>query len=393
MRRFVRSLFSPIVDLWTPYVPRSVYVKRPYQFAFIVHPRSERDMFLKYSFLRYFPRFMLRLVEHYFWPIRVSRITGLKAGTSGLPIGGLVISIPMTAPSMLANRDRARKQIHRAVLLARGRGARIVGLGALTSSLTRGGIDLKDISDIAITTGHAYTGYTVSRTALFLMKKMALPLEHIVVGIVGAAGSIGAISAELLAREGLRHFILIDVIRKVERVHELSKRLLAQYPGISIDVSDEMSELQKCSFVITATNTPEAVVKSEHIRSGTFIIDDAQPADVAEEVFDRKDVVVAAAGAVHTPRISTNFSMGLYDKFDNYCCLAEVLILASELRDTHYVLERPTLAQVDEIAAKGDVLEFRIAEFQNQCGLIGEDQISHVSALLGQRDSSKSVHA
>jgi predicted amino acid dehydrogenase len=165
----------------------------------------------------------------------------------------------------------------------------------------------------------------------------------------------------------------------------LASDLRRDFPSTSIEVTCDFKDLTTAVFVITATNAPGALVEGMHISSGTIIIDDAQPSDVSPELLKRFDVLVVSAGAVHTPNISTNFPMGLAGRYDNYCCLAEVLILASQGRTKNYVINKPTLEMVDEMSEGGKMLGFRVAEYQNTIGLVDENHIENVLKLAAKR--------
>lgn len=350
-----------------------------YKFAFLVHPRDEQDMFIKFPFLKHVPQWVLALIERYIPPVSVSNVTGLK-DASGNNIEGYIISIPMTAARMLKERDRAVKQIRKAVKFARSKGVKMVGLGALTSSITHSGKKLIDIQGISITTGHAYTGYNVTRYIFSIVDKYGIDLSKVTVGIVGAAGSIGGISAKILDRAGVKKLILIDLMRKTHRVEELISELSGE-----VIATNDLEALKDADFVIAATNAPGALIENRHIAPGTIIVDDAQPSDVAQDVFGRDDVVVLEAGAVNTPGIKSNFNIGLHGTETNYCCMAELLLLASVYQDGHYLTGPPTLEYVDEMQELGEQLEFTLAPFQNMHGLISNDRMGKVVELLQKR--------
>jgi hypothetical protein len=61
-----------------------------------------------------------------------------------------------------------------------------------------------------------------------------------------------------------------------------------------------------------------------------------------------------------------------------------VLILAQEQRNEHYVIERPTLALVDEIGEKGKAMGFEIAQFQNSKELIGDVKLTAVGTYIAR---------
>ena len=78
-------------------------------------------------------------------------------------------------------------------------------------------------------------------------------------------------------------------------------------PDIKIKTSSQIISIKVADFIITATNTPEAVITPEDLKSGAVVIDDAQPADVSLEVFDREDVLAIEGGLLYTPDIKNHF--------------------------------------------------------------------------------------
>jgi predicted amino acid dehydrogenase len=345
-------------------------------------------MIRRFPFLEKMPIWLRLSIQRHFWPITVSNITGLVS-TKGDEVHGYLISIPMTAAEMLKDKARARRHIRRATRLARNKGAKIAGLGALTSSLSRGGLDLVDIPGISITTGHAYTGHTVTKTLLARLKEVRVPYESSLctIAIVGAAGSVGSISAEILASKSVKNLLLVDLERKMDAVHSLREKLTSRHPELTVECSQDMTTLKRAVGVITATNAPDALIRSEYITPGTILVDDAQPSDISPELYDRDDIVVLEAGAVYTPGISSNFNMGLADKYDNFCCLAEVLILASRKHTHNFVVNRATLKDVEHIKEGGEALGFTLARPQNELGLVSQDKIAHVGELARARVS------
>ena len=356
-----------------------------YRYGFLVHPRDHKDIYRKYAFLRVLPRWAMLLFEKYMWSVTVSKITGLK-DKEGVSVMGYVISIPMTAETMLEHRELALQKIRQAVKLARGKGVKVVGLGALTSSLTKGGKDLVDIKGVSITTGHTYTGYNVTAYLFDFAQKYHIDLEKITVAIVGAAGSIGSLSAQIIARSGLvRRIILIDIDRKMDSVDKLSTEIKKMHSSIQITATTDMLQLQDAHVIITATNAKGALVMDKMVKKGTVIIDDAQPSDVSDEVFERKDVLVLEAGAVHTPGITTNFNLGLHDRYDNFCCMAELLIYAHKKTQVHGTVGRADVSDINEMQKIGKYLGFSLPQYQNMYTLHDDATIEEVARILKSR--------
>jgi predicted amino acid dehydrogenase len=234
----MKQLMQAVNDLFVRILPGRE--KEAYEFAFIVHPRSRHDVVRKYPFFKYVPDSIANLITKYFWPVRLSLITGLKSSVDGKEICGHLISVLITAQQMVENRDLALKRIVQACVLAKKRGAKIVGLGGLTSSFSRGGLDLVNKVDINITTGHAYTSYNVSQNVFELARYMALSKCKTKIGVVGAAGSVGSTVTKLIAREGFDDFVLIDLERKHHHFSQLVVDIKKLNPNAHILLSHQI---------------------------------------------------------------------------------------------------------------------------------------------------------
>ena len=378
---FLRLGVGMIRDLIVRLLPQRKEV-RGYKYAFIVHPRDISDVARKYSIFRFIPNSLTCLFTRFLWPVVLSEVTGLKSKKTQLPIQGWVITIPLTARQMIENRSLALTRIIQACKLAEKMGVNIVGLGALTSSFSRGGLDLIGKTKVGITTGHAYTAYTVFSNIMAIIERFRIPKERVVTAIVGALGSIGSTTVLLLARAGFRSFILIDLVKRKNLFHDLMKNINKISPNVEIVCGHKIGDIRNADFIVTATNAPETLVHAEDLKTGAIVFDDAQPSDIAEDVFLREDVIVLEAGIVKTPLISNNFHFGLLNREDNFCCLAEVLILASIERYGHYVINRANLELVDEIVQYSNGLNFQVAEFQNNGQAISNDTFNIVGKIL-----------
>src|SRR3989344_5468895 len=169
-----------------------------------------------------------------------------------------------------------------------------------------------------------------------------------------------------LFTKGIKNWILIDLDRKHNRVHELIKEFKIINPSGSFRVTSQLSELKQCRFIITATNAPEALIRSEHLSTGTIILDDAQPSDVdAQVVLEREDVLVISAGIIEAKEINTNFDLDLKHRNDVYSCLAEVMVLAAHHRIREKSFDYASVDEIQEIGKLGKALGFGRAEFQN----------------------------
>ena len=354
------------------------------KFAFLVHPRGFEDFLIKFPWFRFLPESVLYFLTMHMPPVVVSKITGLK-NKDGKKIDGYIIAITMTARQMIEHRERALKKIKQATKLAEKKGVRLMGLGALTASFSRGGLDLAGFSKVGITTGRAYTVKTVTNYVKLVMEVMGFDKEKIVVDVVGAAGSIGSSSAKVLAEYGIRNFILIDLEYKAWKVEEYIKHMKKIRGDLSFKVSHQISDIKDADIIIAATNAPEVLIKPDDLKSGAIIINDAQPSDVDPEVLKREDVLVVEGGVVNTPGIRSNFKLGLHDKEDNFCCMGEVLILAHNNLFKDYALGELNLSLIKNIEMMSENLNFKLTKTQNSNGIIDNKKIERVKEIIRNR--------
>lgn len=381
---------NSLAQLWDDYIHsrksrKAVPLSSTHTFGFLVHSRSVKDFHRKYPITKKLPVSVLEWILFRMWPITVSEVTGLKKQGDSEEVRGYVIGIPMTARQMMEHKEKALKKIQQSVLLARNKGLRLIGLGGLTSSLSKGGMDLLDIvPDISVTTGHAYTAVNVTNNVFKVTELFSLP-KTAPIAIVGASGSIGATSAKILAEEGYMNITLIDLPRKAHFFDELKKEMTTLNPLINIQTSHSIKDIKNSQIVITATNAPEALVNVEDVSPGMILIDDAQPSDIHPDVLKIDDVLVLEAGVVHTKDVYSHFNFNLKNRDDNFCCMAELLILAAFEREGHYVINRATLDKVHEIRAMGEKMNFHIAEFQNYMEKIPAGKIDAMKDVIKKK--------
>ncbi len=357
------------------------------KFAFLVHSRNVEDMFRKYPLLKVFPRSLVNWGLKHWPPIVVSRITGLKS-KKGTELVGYVIGIPMTARQMMEDRNQALNQIKKASRLAEKMGVGIMGFGALTSSFSKGGLDIVDeVEKLGITTGRAYTTKTVSDYVKKCIQEFDLRKEDVVVAIVGAGGSVGSSCAKILAKYGVKNFLFIDLEKRATQLKQQITHMLKSHGDLNIQVSHLISDIKNSNIILTATNAPEVLVTSEDVAPGTIIINDAQPSDVSPEIIkNRDDVIVIEGGIINTPGINCNFNFGLASREDAFCCLGEVLILAYNEHFKHFALGELDLDLIDEIEKMSEGLNFRLANYQNDSGFLSHIQLENLRNKVKQRE-------
>lgn len=299
---------------------------------------------------------------------------------SGQRSYGEFLNIPYSAEELLAMPvQQAVALVRRAVECARDRGAKIVGLGAYTSIITRNGLSVRDLG-VAVTTGNSFTVAATEQALLLAAAQQGLDLSTATLAILGAAGSIGRALALLLAERAGRLLLIgnpahpeqsLKQLREVARAAverlrsatsdaayslpirgSLDARLrdLAAAPadeqvaeleraGLLVCTTELDAALPQAHCIVTATSTPQKLVHARHLRSGALVLDTAEPSNLDPAVRrTRSDVTVIEGGVIEVPdRQDLGFSFRL-PPGHVYACMAEAMMLGLERRYQHATL-------------------------------------------------------
>jgi acetylornithine/succinyldiaminopimelate/putrescine aminotransferase/acyl-CoA synthetase (AMP-forming)/AMP-acid ligase II/predicted amino acid dehydrogenase/acyl carrier protein len=330
---------------------------------------------------------------------------------------GEFILIPRRAEELMAMAPRdAVEEIRAAVLLGQARGAKIVGLGAYTSVVTHGGLNLRTTGVPPLTTGNSFTVAAAHRTVRLAAAERAWELPRRTVAVVGAAGSIGQALSILLTQDAGRLILLGNPAHPEEsreRLLQLAGRIVCSlselrngspFPEASVagcvaalglepavrpdraglarlggelirrtdavTVSvDSASLLPEADVVVCCTNTTERMVRADRLRPSAIVCDISRPSNVGAKVRDqRPDVMVVNGGVVRLPG---NSSLGFNASLAAgcaYACMAETMMLALAQRyeDTSLGFELP-LKQVFEMERLAAELGFRPVLDKRDC--------------------------
>lgn len=278
-------------------------------------------------------------------PFVVAR-TGLRSPL-GTAVEATVIALPFT-PAQVVDALRggggewANALIDQGVELARRMGCVIVGFGGFTSILTNNCRNVR-ASDIAVTSGNSLTAAAALEAAQIAARRVGL--ERRLVGVVGAAGNIGRVLAEVAA-DWADEIVLVGRPGAERRLADAAGQIATHAirhggsiataiaaAGVErvIRTSTDMRALLGCNVVISASNAAKPIVRSEHIADDRPVVvsDVAVPRDVdAAVVTSRPAAVVLKGGVVRAP-------MGQLLEVDGmnlgpgevYGCLAETMLM------------------------------------------------------------------
>lgn len=323
-----RNFASMIIDLLLLLLRRQPPLSRQYA-GFVVHPRDEGDIWRELPILRYLGSSFTRWFGLMYPPHFVADIS------TGTPAGIFVTTY--TTPTMIARFPRWSALLARgAVVLAAKRGASVIGLGALTPTLTRYGLDAQPLlRNAVVTTGHAGTAATIVRQIEAVAEATGRPLGDLRIAVCGAAGSTGSATVRGLVAahgEALRDLILID--RRIERARKLADEVAAAAPGIGLTVSEDLADLRNADIGVIVTNAPNAIIRPEHVHPNLILLDDSQPRNTDPSLLDAVPGLRIYDVLAEVPGLRVHFDWGLLPDYPaiTFTCLAETLALAGSGR-------------------------------------------------------------
>ena len=362
------------------------------RFAFVVHPLSQEYIKKGYPFPKSTPKFIMDGVETlaaYLPPMVYCKMSNIISPT-GAEAEGWLISVGGTPKEMLSHSPEFtyRRLLH-AAKIAEAMGAQLMGLGAFTKVVGDAGITVARRARIPITTGNSYSASgalwaaadAIRRMGLITLKKDAkkVPAKTMV---IGATGSIGSVSARLLA---MAFDEVVIAGRDIKKLNELRDSILEDTPDAKVTAStDYDSLLGDMDMIVTSTSgAGKKILDITKVKPGCVITDVARPLDLpAEEVAKRPDVLVIESGEIELPTpVKGLKSIGL-PKNVIYACLAETIVLALEGRFEVFTIGRDTeWEKVKEIYKLGIKHGMKLSAISGVKGVYTDEDIAKVVAL------------
>lgn len=331
-------------------------------FAFVVHPLDpKQDVARKYPFLaQILPTALIHLLARQWPPVLLSRAVGVLSEDTGKKAEGWLLACPLTADQIL---ELPPQTVYDKVVqtgrLAQRQGARILGLGAFTSVVGDGGVTIAQRLNMPVTTGNSLTVGLAVEALRQIVEKQELEMGRATAAVVGASGSIGLASAEMLAPDVDR---LILIGRREIRLSQARAQVEAA-GAVKVQISMDVDDVSEADIVLSATSAPRPVLQPRHLKKNAVVCDVALPPDVAPEVTQEwRDVTVVDGGIVSVPgSFDFSFDFGL-PSGHAYACMAEVMVLALEGRYESFSLgQRVHTEKVQEITQLARKHGFRLS--------------------------------
>jgi predicted amino acid dehydrogenase len=380
------------------FVRRKLKKEEPPDFAFVVHALSHNDFTrvpglgilkkMPQSWNDPFDRMISKAP-----PIVYGEVKHVISQHNGKEVNGIIYGL-MATPKVLKESDPEviYRQIEGICKDAASRGAKIAGLGAYTKIVGDQGITINQNSPIPVTTGNSLSASATLWGLNEAVRKMGFvsidPNDNRVNGmamVIGATGSIGKVSAKLLA---LSFKKLCLVAPRMNRLEELREEIRQIAPNCQIILSTNANDLApQADALLTATSSfDQKIVDVMLLKPGCVVADCSRPLDFEmEDVRKRPDVLIMESGEVNLPGpMQMSCDLGLPGK-TVYACLAETALLAMEGRHESFTMGRDIewdkVKQIYKMARKHGV---ELAEIQGHMGVITdrEFELTRQLALL-----------
>jgi predicted amino acid dehydrogenase len=362
------------------------------RFAFVVHPLSQNLIKKAFPIPKATPKFVMDKIETaaaYMPPMVYCKMENIVSPT-GAEAEGWLISVGGTPKEMLAHSPEfTYSRLLAAAKMAEKMGAQIMGLGAFTKVVGDAGVTVARRARIPITTGNSYSASGALWAAADAMKRMGLvkpgkPGEriHAKTMVIGASGSIGSVSARLLA---MAFDEVVIAARDLKKLEQLRESILQDTPDAKVTCSiDYEPLLADMDMIVTSTSgAGKKILDITKVKPGCVITDVARPLDLPpEEVAKRPDVLVIESGEIELPTKVRGMKSIALPPNVIYACLAETIVLALEGRFEVFTVGRDTeWEKVKEIYKLGLKHGMKLSAISGVKGVYTDEDIAKVVAL------------
>ena len=396
------------------------------KYAFLMHPTSSEDLHLSApnGFDQFSEKEWANWVdwistwsERHYGPGVAYHLPELRSKSGGYAEGWL-IAIPLTPMQLMKLKPRDKTALlAECVEVAKDLGVDILGLGAFTSIISRGGVDMEGCG-VNITTGNSLTAMAASESIRQLAQQRTQDLYLGPLGVIGGAGSVGQLATRKLAllcgdltlfgnpnnpnslrkltavggriyRDALTLLEQADrheiggVAKKLQEIVDNPEELKSLEPDDSalfdcvnllarqwrmeppIKTSNDLEQrLPLMRIVLSATSQGSSFIDSSMLAPGAIVCDASRPADVKSDVMkNRPDVFVYEGGLMHLPEKVAFGHRNIIgcEPGVNLSCLSETITLAmSGMRRSYSIGSDLPLDDAETVYSKAIQHGFRV---------------------------------
>jgi len=246
---------------------------------------------------------------------------------------GYFLALKLTAEQMTnLPLEKVRQKILDAALYSQNKlDVELLQLGAFNTSVTSGGTWLTKQTQYKgfVNHGDSYTATITCQNIMEVLKKKQIESQKTKIAIVGAYGIIGEATSKILVPK-FSEAILIG--RRQGKLKDLEGKISGNFT-----TTTNLEETKKADVILTATNHPTALLKTDHLKEKAIVVDVSQPPNLSLSLCNtRQDVTRVDGGYVDIPEKYQIQIPGM-PKGKLFACIVEVIMQAMENEKQNHV--------------------------------------------------------
>lgn len=299
-------------------------------------------------------------------PYKYCDIEKMRSLTGAIASGHAIIMPLLPHQVAFLEEGVVIKKVIQSVRFAEKLGAKMAVLGGFTSIVGNEGEAVSKEVGIAVTSGNTYTACLCIEGIEKAAKKMELDLKDATMAVIGATGDIGSICTKVFSKIVKK---LNIAARNEKRLNEFAD-IVRGYGASSVEVCKRAKDaVRDADVVLTVTSAISVLINSEDLKPGSIVCDAAVPANIAKEVVNARNDVLAFEGGLARPPFIEDLKNKEYQRalppHSIYGCLSEGILLALEGRFENYSIGRGNITEknIDEMFGIARRHGFGVADF------------------------------
>lgn len=288
-------------------------------------------------------------------------IQGANGNKIKLQLNGMTVSSAYFENALRTQSHDGYLKVKQAVQEAIQSGSKYIGLGQFTSIASDNGTAFLNQNEAVVTTGNSLTVGIAYRELLRSLEVKGKKLSDCKVGIVGAAGNICNIYAQLMADEAKSLVLVHREPFSESPKFQQAVKLILQNSKISekqILATHELHDLKDCDLVISGTNSAKQLLLPDFFKDHAILLDIAVPSNVHPSLIDnQRGIEYIQGGYVQLPmnqKLIHPVCPAPHGQI--FACMAETITLALMRHQDHFSIGALSKNKVFEILKMADTV-------------------------------------
>jgi acetylornithine/succinyldiaminopimelate/putrescine aminotransferase/predicted amino acid dehydrogenase len=280
-------------------------------------------------------------------------IEGLNGEKVHLTLYGSVLPSAFFEASLRMRDLKSLKIVQDIINQIHGSGSQLVGLGQYTSIVTENGT-LLNSNQLGLTTGNSLTAAYALEGIRKILTTRNQHLREMKIAVVGAAGNICNVMAQIIADEAAEVFLFHrEDYKESIKFQQAAQKILANsniQPN-KLTLGTDLGQLRECDIVLIGTNSSKTLIFPEHLKANAIVLDISVPTNIDKTVFtDRTDVECFIGGMAKLPfHQAIDLKTFPTPKGETFACMAETITLGLHRRTGNFSYGQIKKAQITEI--------------------------------------------